>query len=179
MQKSIPFLIVAIVFAVLGFSFAKFCPIGIKFGPAQAQAQDQAQPTVPDSDRPTATQLASSLRSTVYTFRSQIALYRLQHNDENPNFKKYGWKQLTFKTDAAGQITENHRGGNQLFGPYVQLAPTNPLTKSSEILVVSTIPDNFKATGSFGFLFEESTGKFFALAADGKIFDDSAAAAAW
>ena len=175
MQKFAIYSIVAIVFAVAGFSFAKFCPIGIKFGPAQAKAQDQAPTAASDPEATARAQLASSAMSTVFTLRSQVALYRLQHNDEYPNFKKYAWKQLTFKTNTAGQITEYERGGNQLYGPYLQLAPTNPLTKSSEILVVSTLPENFKATGSYGFVFEESTGKLFALAADGKVFDDSSA----
>src|SRR5438105_42191 len=96
MQKSILFLIVAIVFGVLGFAFAKYCPLGSKLGPAQAKAQAETQATAaPDPNKPNAAQLATSAMSTVYTLRSQIALYRLQHNDEYPNFKKYGWKQFT------------------------------------------------------------------------------------
>ena len=105
-----------------------------------------------------------------------IDCYKRDHNDTCPEFQKYGWKQLTYKTNTKGQISEqaNQLTGN-LYGPYFQKPPQNPLTKSSEVLVVSTLPENFKAEGSYGFVFEESTGKFSALAADGKLFDEASA----
>ena len=170
MQKSIPFIITAIVFGVLGFSFAKFCPL------ATPKSATASQPDQQGTD-PRASKAAAGLFSQLDTARSQIALYRLQHNDNFPDFKKYGWKQLTFKTNATGQITDNDRTGNILYGPYFNTAPSNPLTKSSEVLVVSSIGENFKATGSYGFVLEESTGKLFALAADGKLFGEPSAAA--
>jgi len=170
MQKSIPYIIVAIIFGVLGFSFARFCPFA---APKTATAsQPDAQPT-----DIRAAKSAAALFSQLNTARSQLALYRLQHNDNYPDFRKFGWKQLTFKTNNAGQITGNDRAGIQLYGPYFLTAPANPLTKSTEVLVVPTLPENFKAEGSYGFVFEESTGKFFALAADGKLFDEASASA--
>jgi len=175
MQKLIPFIIVAIIFGVLGFSFARFCPFA---APRTATA---SQPDSPSTDgRATdirAAKSAAALFSQLNTTRSQIMLYKLQHNDNYPEFRKFGWKQLTFKTNAAGQITGNDRAGAQLYGPYFFTAPANPLTKSSEVLVISSLPENFTAEGAYGFVFEESTGKFFALAADGKLFDESSASA--
>ena len=170
MQKFSIYAIIAIVFGVLGFSFARFCPFS---SPKSATAS--AQDTPPTDIR--AAKAAAALFSQLNTVRSQIALYRLQHNDNYPNFAKFGWKQLTFKTNNAGQITGNDRAGVQLYGLYFFTAPGNPLTKSSEVLVVSTLPENFKAEGSYGFVFEESTGKFSALAADGKLFDEASASA--
>ena len=167
MQKAIFFFIVAIVFATLGFAFARYCPIAAKIGPASAQASSAA------SSDPRTSNISSQLQS----IRAQIELYKLQHNDTYPEFNKYGWKQLTYKTNNRGQISERGKElANASCGPYFLSPPTNPLTKSSEVLVVSTIPENFKATGSYGFVFEESTGKFSALAADGQIFDESAKA---
>src|SRR5207237_751179 len=81
--------------------------------------------------------------------RSQIALYRLQHNDNYPNFAKFDWKQLTFKTNHAGQITGNDRAGAQLYGPYFVTTPGNPLTKPSQLLVVSSLPATFQAEGHY------------------------------
>lgn len=176
MQKSILFIIVALVFSAVGFSFAKYCPIGAKLGPSQAQAQAPASEPQTKGADPRAPLTASAVTSTVQTVQTQIALYRVQHDEDYPNFKKYGWKQMTFKTNTAGQITENDRSGTQLYGPYFQIPPTNPLIKSSEVLMISTIPQDFRATGSYGFVFAEDTGKFFALTAEGKIFEDPAAA---
>ncbi len=169
MQKFIFFIIVAVAFSALGFSFARFCPLGARLGVSNAQASSV------NSGDPRAT---SSLISLLATVRAQIELYKLQHNDNYPEFGKYGWKQLTYKTNNKGQITEQGKElSSAVFGPYFQSPPRNFLTKSSEVLVVSAIGENFKATGSYGFVLEESTGKLFALAADGKLFDESSAAA--
>jgi len=161
MQKSLLFIIVAAVFCVLGFSFAKYCPLGSRFGPASAQASSL---NAWDS-------LATS--SQLQSDRALIELYKQQHNDTYPDFRKYGWKQLTYKTNAKGQISEQDKEiGSALFGPYFTYGPPqNPLTRSSEVLVVPSITE-FKATGTYGFVFAEDTGKFFALAPDGKIFDE-------
>jgi hypothetical protein len=167
MQKSILFIIVAGVFGVLGFAFAKYCPIGIKLGPAKAQAS---------SISPSERQLNSSLLSALLTARSVIEAYKRQHNDTYPEFAKYGWKQLTYKTNSKGQISEQGKElSGSLYGPYFASPPTNPLTRSSDVVVVGSIPDNFKLSATSGFVFDESTGKFFALTPDGKIFDEAPA----
>ena len=169
MQKVILFLVVAIIFGAVGFGFAKYCPLASKASAVPS--------TMPSANPNSAAN--SAVFSQLATLRAQIQLYRLQHNDNFPDFKKYGWKQLTFKTNAAGQITESGRTpGNIPFGPYFQILPENPLPKSSEILVVSTIEAGFKAPGTFGFVFEESEGRIFALNAEGKLFDESAPTAA-
>src|SRR5205085_2724894 len=83
------------------------------------------------------------------SIRAQIELYKLQHNDTYPEFNKYSWKQLTYKTNNRGQISERGKElANASFGPYFLSPPTNPLTKSSEVLVVPSIPDDFKATAA-------------------------------
>lgn len=167
MQKFAIYSIVAIIFAVLGFSFAKFCPLGIKLGPAKAQAFEMS---------PSERQLNSSLMSALLTARSVIEGYKRDHNDTYPEFAKYGWKQVTYKTNSKGQISERGKElANASFGPYFASPPQNPLTKSSEVLVVPNLPENFKATGSYGFVFAEDTGKFFALNPDGTFFDDATA----
>jgi hypothetical protein len=168
MQKAILFIVAAIVFGALGFGFAKYCPLASK-----AAAVPNTTPSANSNSAAN-----SAVFSQLATLRAQIQLYRLQHNDNFPDFKKYGWKQLTFKTNAAGQITESGRTpGNIPLGPYFQILPENPLTRSSEILVVSTIEAGFQAPGTFGFVFEECEGRIFALNAEGKLFDESSASA--
>ncbi|HEV8291742.1 MAG TPA: hypothetical protein VGP94_07445 [Tepidisphaeraceae bacterium] len=169
MQKSILFIIVAGIFSVLGFSFARYCPIGAKLGVASAQAS-----SLPSGDPRANSNLISQLQS----IRAQLELYKRQHNDTYPEFAKYGWKQLTYRTNSKGQISDQGKElSGSLYGPYFASPPTNPLTRSSDVVVVGSIPDNFKLSATSGFVFEESTGKFFALTPDGKVFDEAPAAA--
>jgi hypothetical protein len=170
MKKFTLFTIFALVFGALGFAFARYCPIGAKLGPAAAHASSPA---------PTDVQANSNLISQLQTLRSQLELYKLQHNDTLPDFAKYGWKQLTYKTNSKGQISDNAKElSNSLYGPYFIAPPQNPLTKSSEILVIQTLPPGFQATGAYGFVFEECEGRIFALNADGRIFDTSTSTSA-
>jgi general secretion pathway protein G len=119
-----------------------------------------------------------SLLTRLQSMRSQIELYKLQHADNPPDFRKYGWKQLTYKTNSAGQISDSSRlPNNAIYGPYILTPPSNPLTKSSEVLVVPAITESFKPTSIYGFVFEESRGRLFAVGADGQIFDESTASA--
>src|SRR5256885_8392520 len=80
----------------------------------------------------------SSLASTAQTMRSQIALFRLQHNDNLPGVKvlvssggtfnnNEFWKSMTTQTDA---LNAPYVAGTSLtgpFGPYMQATPVNPL----------------------------------------------------
>ena len=66
----------------------------------------------------------SNVQSTVQTLRSQVALYKLQHQDVLPDLVT-SWDPLTLKTDAAGSTTP--AAGVQTFGPYMQDTPTNSL----------------------------------------------------
>jgi hypothetical protein len=115
---------------------------------------------------------ARSLESTLQTLRSQIELYKLQHLDNIPDFRKQAWGQFVGKTDANGAVGDRGR-----FGPYLNEPPVNPLTGATKILLVRSKPkpDFHYADGDAGFIIEESTGRVWGLTADGKIFDDGAA----
>ena len=75
-------------------------------------------------DEPTERQLNSSLLSALLSARSIIEGYKRDHNSAYPEFAKYGWKQLTYKTNSKGQISEqsNQLSGNltlgAIAGPY-------------------------------------------------------------
>lgn len=108
----------------------------------------------------------NSTRSQLQTLRSQIELYKLQHNDDLPDLVA-NWNQLTGITNAAGAITAPAPGVTT-FGPYMQSAPANSLNNSS--LVVDG--DGSAPAGSVcGFVFDYAagagTGKIFATQTNG------------
>jgi hypothetical protein len=115
-------------------------------------------------------QRVKSVLSTVQTLRSQIELYKLMHGDVPPDFRNYGWKQLTQRTDTSGAIIDACQ-----HGPYLRSPPGNALTGRSTILVVRSVPKGFQyRQGDCGFVFDESSGNLFALDAEGRIFDENA-----
>ena len=69
----------------------------------------------------------SSAKSSLQTLRSQISLYKIQHNDNPPSLANFA-TQMTQKTNAAG--TTNAGDGPLLYGPYMQAIPKNPFNNS-------------------------------------------------
>ena len=67
-----------------------------------------------------------SLRSTVQTLRSQIALYKLQHGDTLPDLTLNSGSNWTLLT-ASGTYN------GSTVGPYMQAVPTNSLTNGSVV----------------------------------------------
>jgi hypothetical protein len=57
-------------------------------------------------------------------------LYRAQHQDVPPDLNA-GWAPLLTRSDAVGRPT-----GSPLFGPYLPIAPVNPITRSNKISAV-------------------------------------------
>jgi hypothetical protein len=117
---------------------------------------------------------ANSLISQLQTLRSQIELYKLQHNDQAPDFRKVGWGQLTSRTDATGAV-----GEHAPYGPYLHAKPRNPMNNKSKLLLIRGSPKkDFQHTpGECGFVYDETSGRLWALNPDGRIFDESAALA--
>jgi general secretion pathway protein G len=74
----------------------------------------------------------SNVQTTVQTLRSQIALYKLQHQDELPDLVT-NWDPLTTKTDAAGNLFVTGAATGP-FGPYMQDKPVNSLTSSDRVI---------------------------------------------
>jgi len=71
---------------------------------------------------------ASALNSDLQTVRSQIELYKIQHNDTLPTDETTIVAQLTSKTLVDGTV--NAAG---TFGPYLQQFPTNPYTNTNTV----------------------------------------------
>lgn len=72
----------------------------------------------------------SSAKSSLQTLRSQISLYKVQHNDNAPSLTNFA-TQLTQRTNAAG--TTNDTDGPVLYGPYMQAIPRNPFNNSATV----------------------------------------------
>jgi general secretion pathway protein G len=77
----------------------------------------------------------NSLMSNLQSMRSQIELYKVQHNDNPPELTgiqadvtTIGTGQLTGKTDMDGTVNAN---GD--FGPYLQRIPNNPFTGTNTV----------------------------------------------
>ena len=103
----------------------------------------------------------SSLCSDLQTVRSQIELYKIQHNDNLPGVIATGHntdasfdEAMTMKTDQDGTL--NTTGD---YGPYLQKIPSNPFVSSADANDVATgtsaAPD-----GNQGWYFNTSSGAF-------------------
>mgnify|MGYP002637803081 CR=1 FL=1 len=81
---------------------------------------------VPQFTSASETAQGNAMIASLQTVRSQLELYRVQHNSAYPTLAQM-WANLTTTTDVAGATT----GSN--FGPYLQKAPVNPFTSTSTI----------------------------------------------
>ncbi len=70
----------------------------------------------------------ASLRSNLQSIRSQIELFKIQHNDDAPVFANFV-AQMKGRTDQDGTV--NPTTGK--FGPYLQAIPVNPFTSSNVV----------------------------------------------
>ena len=75
----------------------------------------------------------SSLMTTVQTLRSQVALYKLQHQDRLPPLATF-WTAMTTKTDAAGAAYVAGTSTTGPFGPYMQSTAVNSLNSLSTVI---------------------------------------------
>jgi general secretion pathway protein G len=100
----------------------------------------------------------SSLRSDLQTIRSQIELYKIQHNDNLPTMNNGASTGLTFEATMTGYTLQDGsastRGAVGALGPYMQTIPVNPFTAGNGVGGAS-------ASGSpQGWTFDTTTGEF-------------------
>ena len=107
------------------------------------------------SDASTESKLSSS-RTSLATLRSQIQLYKIQHNDLPPSdttLVEATWiAQMTGTTDASGSATGSD------YGPYIQQVPFNPWNNSQSVAAAD-------ATG-VGWVYDAATGNIYIGVAD-------------
>jgi len=96
---------------------------------------------------------ASTVKFNLATLRSQIQLYRAQHNGLNPSATLV---ELTTNTDVSGA---QGTGANYPYGPYLRQIPANPFSNSNTVTVIAVDPAVAgSVTGSGGWLYNTTTG---------------------
>ena len=119
---------------------------------------------IPQFTDASTTAKTSSLKTDLQTMRSQIQLYKVQHNDPLPGAGTASFTAAMIGiTDVAGATASS----GTTFGPYLQAIPTNSFDLSAAITEGTASPPGDGA----GWYFNTSTGAFNA--------NDTAAHAAW
>jgi len=103
----------------------------------------------------------SSLCTDLQTIRSQIELYKIQHNDVKPNMAVdgNGDNALTLVTLIDGTVTT--AGAPNSYGPYIQKIPTNQFLNSNVIEIDGAVGGGLPNVGP-GWNFNTTTGAFHA-----------------
>ncbi len=109
------------------------------------------------TDASTQSKISSSLTS-LQTLRSQVELYKIQHNDNPPVLATFETQMEDYSdvggtTDTAKGTSISSGGNGIIYGPYVQEVPTNPWSGSDTVLGAPTA-DN-------GWVYIELTGDVF------------------
>ena len=100
----------------------------------------------------------SALKFNLHTIRSQIEIYKANHNGTYPKLATFA-DQMTKKTTTDGLTT-----GDTVWGPYIQgEIPANPFNASSALVGVATAGTVPAAvvSGGAGWLYDETTGGFY------------------
>ena len=103
----------------------------------------------------------SSLCTDLQTIRSQIELYKIQHNDAKPEMAvaiSGGDNDLTQPTDIDGTVVAV--GTANSYGPYIQKVPTNQFNDLDTIRVEAGV--STAGADSAGWVFNTDTGAFHA-----------------
>jgi len=100
----------------------------------------------------------NSTWSMLQTLRSQVELYKMQHNDSYPTANglatgAWSWALLTGKTNADGSTS-----GTPVLGPYLPAPMINPLTQSNSVAAA--------AAAGVGWVLE-ADGRIYAVKKDG------------
>ena len=90
----------------------------------------------------------SSCQTTLTTLRSQIELYKIQHNDVPPAFATFKTQMETY-SDATG-TTGPAKTATLVYGPYIQMVPINPWNNSYTIGAGDVL--------GVGWVYDDSTG---------------------
>jgi general secretion pathway protein G len=110
----------------------------------------------------------NAVKQNLQLVRTQLGVYRTQHNDVWPGFPSgdtaqtptagVAADQLTRYSDAAGNVA-NAPAGQYRFGPYLRGWPENPLNGKSDWKILGPT-DPVAADGTTGWLYQPSTGVF-------------------
>jgi len=96
----------------------------------------------------------ASLCTDLQTLRSQIELYKIQHNDIPPTLANFE-AQMTGYTDIDG--VEQAAAGPNIYGPYIQKVPMNQFNDDNTVQY-----DGQVGNDSGGWEYTEATGAIYA-----------------
>jgi len=120
---------------------------------------------------------ASNMASQCQTIKSQIELYKLQHNDTPPTQAQDLFTMLLATSDANGNVPPATGASPQ--GPYLPTTPVNPLTNSTSVdyvsasPTVSTVSTPGTSVGTtYGWVYLAGTGEFHGVDQGGYVSDD-------
>jgi general secretion pathway protein G len=114
----------------------------------------------------------NSLCSNLQSIRSQIELYKVQHNDVPPGNTVAGGvisaaldsfdEQMVYTTDIDGGIngTSKARTGDFKYGPYLERVPANPFNGLTTIVAITDPCD--AGSGAAGWAYDPATGEIYA-----------------
>ena len=99
----------------------------------------------------------SSLCTDLQTLRSQIELYKIQHNDNPPSFANFV-DQMTKQSDLNGTVPP--AAGLAAYGPYVQKVPVNQFNDKYDVTGIHGLLDNTGTVGDDGgsWEYDQATG---------------------
>ena len=104
-----------------------------------------------------------SLLGQLKTLRSQLSLYKAQHDDTLPDLVNNQWAQMASTTNVSGTVDTTSTG---IFGPYVNKTPVNPLNSNTIVAA--------GAGAGVGWIYDKSTGTLQATNATVTlVFDDN------
>jgi general secretion pathway protein G len=100
----------------------------------------------------------NSLCSDLQTLRSQIELYKVQHNDTAPTLAAF-LNQMVYCSDITGAVANpvsKQRDATHQFGPYLERVPENPFNGLSTLGAAGTVDS------SVGWGYNAATGEIHA-----------------
>lgn len=92
----------------------------------------------------------ASLKTDLQTLRSQIELYKIQHNDIPPSLDNFE-DQMTGYTDIDGVVMA--AAGPNIYGPYIQQVPLNQFNDDNDVTLSPPIGND-----GGGWEYNETTG---------------------
>ena len=99
---------------------------------------------------------AYAVQEMLQMVRSQIELYKIQHNEQYPTIKELErWNVMLNSTTLGGDT----------FGPYLQDAPVNPFSSRTAVVPMG------KGTSDAGWVYNEKTGELRAVISSGDARD--------
>jgi general secretion pathway protein G len=107
----------------------------------------------------------TNLKANLSKIRAHIEVYRNQHAGL-PNGDRLA-EQLTKPTNFVGDVTDV-RGGEYIYGPYIEQMPPNPMTGLGTIRTTDDPSAMFPpGDQNAGWWYNEATGRFYTDLADG------------